>query len=273
MSEGKVQLIGQQTFNLNYSAITQNTYNDAAYNEAFQVMGKQGAYSYTNVDIPVYAGYETVEEGYIHIIMTVSADTVFEYGVDRNELNVTPLSEYRPDLIGDKKDVLLEAERGTPYIDPGMTEEDIAGFKRRYSELFKLPNVVAGDMTNQNYFGIMPSNDGMINIDDGIIDETYQLESQRTYQFFEMSAHNYLESYESNIVYPKKPWLDYTDLMINKNQAILNTVVRGMTTEGSYATCMVEGQDQIFFVGKTTLIAELPVDPSIANNYTVWGEH
>ena len=114
LSEGKVQLLGERTFNLNYSSITQSSYNssEVVKNENFQVMGTQGAYSYTNVDIPLYAGVEFIEEGYIHIIATVTADTVFESGVDRTLLNIDALSVYRPDMLQDKKDVLYEMEMG-----------------------------------------------------------------------------------------------------------------------------------------------------------------
>lgn len=63
--------------------------------------------------MPVYAGYEAIEEGYIHIIATVWADSVFTSGIDRNLINVTPLDEYRPDLKDDKYDVLYEMEAGT----------------------------------------------------------------------------------------------------------------------------------------------------------------
>lgn len=149
LSEGKVQLIGQKSFNLNYAAITQNTYNNSNdVSEEFRVMGKQGAYSYTEVEFPIYAGMEFVEEGYVHFIATVSADTVFEKAFDRSLLDCTPLEEYRPDLKDDKLDVLykIEVNSETPE------DNSILGFKRRFSQYFKLPSIVSGDLTSDNYY-------------------------------------------------------------------------------------------------------------------------
>ena len=65
LSEGKVQLIGKTSLNLNYAAITQNAYSsDTNVREDFRVLGQQGAYSFTEVNLPLYAGMEFNEEGY-----------------------------------------------------------------------------------------------------------------------------------------------------------------------------------------------------------------
>lgn len=274
LTEGKVQKIGEQTFNLNYSAVTQSTYNtNENVNEEFQAMGTQGAYSYTEVNIPLYAGMEFVEEGYIHVIAQVTADTVYEKGFDRNELNVTPLSEYRPDMLGDKKDVLYEIETDTETMFEDF--EKVIGFKRKYSEYFKLPNVIAGDMTTDNYFEeyfVEQPNKNEVRIRD--YDLKHEVITNKTFQFFEKSR-RYFDGGFKNLVEPyyKKPWLDYTDLLINKNQAVLNKIFTYEEDLDTMNSVKVGGQNQVFFVGVTTCVAELPIDDSIKSNYTTWGEH
>ena len=272
LSEGKVQLISQKTFPLNYSAITQNTYNNnTQVAEEFRVMGKQGAYSYTEINMPLYAGIEFNEEGYIHIIATVSADSVFESAFDRLELNVNWEDMYRPDMEGDKKDVLYLCESGTNFIKTnGKTEQDIyfqaEGFKRKYSEYFKLPNIIGGDMTSENY--LIPT----YNYDTWSysIEWAKQLETQKTYQFFEVGKEKQRvgEEFISKLI-----WKDYTDLLINKNQAIMNEINTFWNTPDGDDQVLIQGHNQIFFVGVTTCMAELPINSEVIDNYTQWGEH
>ena len=267
LTEGKVQLIGEKVFNLNYASVTQNAYNssNAVQNSNFLVLGQQGAYSYTEVTMPVYAGMEFREEGYVHIIATVSAESVFESGIDRLELNVNALDQYRPDLVEEKHDVLYEIETGTSNIlniEPTKT----IGFKRKFSEYFKLPNIISADMTNRNYY-----ESSTVEQDDTRFNDT-EIETQKTYQFFEEDR-NYEIEPNGNIIY-KKPWKDYTDLLINKNQAIRNSVEwqQGTSSEENESVT-VKGQNQIFLVGKCILRADMPIDESIKSNYTTWGEH
>lgn len=257
LTEGKVQLIGKKTFNINYATITQSAYNtNQDIDSNFQVMGQQGAYSYTEVNIPLYAGMEFVEEGYIHVIMTVTADTVYENGIDRNELNVTPLDEYRPDLLDDKKDVLYKVEMGTEHVTSQEDYKEAIGFKRKYSEYFKLPNIIAGDMTTNDYYGYIKTG----------LYEQEKVITQKTFQFFENNPENFI--LDDGTIIEKKIWKDYTDFHINKNQAIKNAVT--VYEPNNY---FINGQNQIFLVGIATCVAELPISPDIANNYTKFGEH
>lgn len=269
LTEGKVQLIGKKTFNLNYATVTQSTYNTASgIEENFQIMGQQGAYSYTEVNVPIYAGMEFNEEGFIHVIATVSADSVFESGIERTLLNVQALDEYRPDLKDDKLDVLYQCEMGTDLENASLINNwrTPQGFKRKYSELLKLPNVIAGDMTSDNYYKDTAAGE----VDYDFKGNYEQIITQKTFQFFEKSA-----AFQENTGYNKKIWKDYTDLLINKNQAIMNTTTKFMNAnqEGNNGGIRVDGQNQIFFVGKVECMAELPIDPNIAGNYTKWGEH
>ena len=264
--EGKVQLIGENTFELNYAAVTQNAYNNGAEDVNFKVLGKQGAYSYTEIEVPCYAGMEFIEEGYVHIIATVSAESVFEKGIDRNLLNVTPLDEYRPDLKEEKQDVLYNIEMGdivTMMLDPYYAQ----GFKRRYSELFKLPNVVQGDLCSDRYFEtpIDEQHESQFDL------TTTEIETQKTYQFFEQDR-RYIEL-PNNTRQNKEIWKDYTDILLNRNQAIMNEVAHYSDTTHERSLFQLKGQNQIFYVGKAICDAILPVDSSIMSNYTEWGEH
>lgn len=283
LTEGKVQKIGQKTFNLNYAAITQNAYNsDTELNDQFRVLGQQGAYSYTEVNVPLYAGMEFKEEGYIHIIATVDADTVFESAIDRLELNVGALDGYRPDLKDDKYDVLYDIELGTTKSKSQLEANyaTIKGYKRRFSEYFKLPNIIGGDMTTKNY--IQTLFEGNVIKYAGAGTSVTQIETNKTFQFFEEDDEYFYDRihFANTKVYPKKSWLSYADLMINKNQAIMNEVSfteqESTAEEGEviyYNNCRILGQNQIFFVGVCSVIADLPIDESIKENYTTWGEH
>lgn len=267
LTEGKVQMLSEKTFNLNYSAITQNTYNtNENIQEDFRVMGKQGAYSYTEIDLPLYEGIEFVEEGTIHIIACISADTVFEYSIDRTMLNVKALEQYRPDLEGEKQDVLYELETNTMSL-PTSEYDKIIGFKRKYNEYFKLPNIIAGDMTNIPYFAAITDENSILN--QHLFDENKQIITNSTYQFFETDRYYHIAK---NKHYKKTPWKDYSDLMVNKNQAIMNDIA-STTNNYNKTGLKILGQNQCFFVGVCKAIADLPINDEIKNNYTKWGEH
>lgn len=266
LTEGKVQLIGQKTFDINYSAITQNAYNsNSDIRPEFQVMGKQGAYSYTSVDIPCYAGFEAVEEGYIHIIACVYAETVFESAFDRNELNITPLDEYRPELVGEKFDIMYEAENGTTRSVANQNYYQALGFKRKFNEYFKLPNIIAGDMTNLYYQEVEVDTLNYATNGETVI-------TQKSYQFYETDRYYEANSEGETVTANKKIYLDYTDYMINKNQAIQNDIEEVETIIGTLPG-RIKGNHQIYLVGKCYLVADLPIDESIKHNFTTWGEH
>lgn len=268
-TQGKVQLIGKRTFNLNYAAVTQNAYNNGTEDITFKVLGKQGAYSFTEVEVPLYAGMEFIEEGYVHIIATVSAETVFEKGIDRNLINVKALDEYRPDMLNEKQDVLYAMECGYGITNHTINNfDEVIGFKRKYSEYFKLPNIIQGDMTNDNYYEtfIDTNHNGYIDYDKGM-----EVITQKTYQFFEKDMFA-LELSNGDYV-PKEIWKDYTDILLNRNQAIMNATSYYYDDENERHLVEVNGQNQIFYVGKSYCQAILPIDESIKSNYTEWGEH
>lgn len=272
LTEGKVQLIGVKQFDINYNAITQNAYNNNEnIEEEFRVMGKQGAYSYTYLKMPIYAGFEAVEEGYIHCILHVYADTVYESAFDRMELNVTPFDEYRPDLEGQKDDVIYDLEFGTNVSRTlGLTYNAgrIQGFKRKFTEYFKLPNCINGDMSSQPYYqtdiDASGATSGATNGRGSI------LRTNDTYQFFIAGGENYYIEGEN---YPLNIWQDYTDLLINKNLAIKQPISASKTIFGKEGKYAVMGHNQIFYVGEMSLKAQLPMNEEILNNYTKWGEH
>ncbi len=260
LTEGKVQLLGTKTVGLNYQAITQNAYNtNTGIKEEFQTMGTQGAYSYTEVDIPLYQMVEFNEEGYVHVIMQVTADTVFETGFERTGLNINYDDIYRPDLKDLKHDVLYQIEKdGSRSIKGNLKAVD--GFKRKFSEYFKLPQPVGGDMTTGGSFETKLMS---TTIAVGTQEKT-RIEPNRTFQFFEID-----DRYTNN--YAKKQiWKDYTDELINKNMAIKQE--EEATNNGTYDIIRIKGQNQVFFVGMASCVCELPIDENIRKNYTTWGE-
>lgn len=285
LTEGKVQHIGRKTVRLNYSSITQSAYNtNTDVREEFQVMGTQGAYSYTEVDVPLYAGMIFNETGTVHTIAFVQADTVFETGFDRQLLNVTPFDEYRPDLKDDKFDGLYKIEMTTEYSNDknGDFPNQIVGYKRKYSELFKLPNCINGDLTTNNYYENLQIYDaGKNQIFLDFFDDNSEIITQKTFQFFETGLDWSMQNSTQDVAtiidaLRKKIYLDYTDLQINKNQAIKNKVLNIFDQIGEATgqeAIVVTGNNQIFYVGKAYCYAELPVDPSIKHNYSDWGEH
>ena len=253
--QGKVQKISEKIFDINYSAITQNAYNaNQNIEEQFQVMGKQGAYSYTEIMVPLLAGWEAIESGHLHVIFNVYSENAFENGFERQWLNVNALDKYRPDLKDDKLDVLWAIES-----DGNANQTETTGFKRKFNEYFKLPNCIFGDATNNNYFQLLNDN--------GEYTNNGQVITQKTYTFFEQDRESYQKP-NGYVVY-KKIWKDYSDLMLNKNQAILNDIYQESTEEG----IIIQGQHQIFFVGEDYMACELPIDSAIAENYTKYGEH
>lgn len=260
LTEGKVNLLGQREIGLNYKAIAQDTYNvNETISEDFQVLGQQGAYSYTEAEVTLFQMQEFKEEGFIHVVMQVTADTVFETGFERTLLNVGAFDNYRPDLVNLKNDVLYDIEKSGTRITGAEDLTSVTGFKRKYSEYFKLPNCIAGDMTTGGYYKTSSNDNGS-----GSIDFNTRYASKRTYQFFE------IDDREQADFEPKNIWQDYTDFLINKNQAIMQDEVTLTLGTGIYS--YIQGQNQIFFVGVHACVADLPMDESIKGNYTKWGE-
>lgn len=278
LSEGKVQLLKTYTFPLNYAHVTQNTYNEGTSDSRYRVLGEQGAFSFTDEIIQGMRYWEAIEPGYIHVILTVTAQTVFERAFERTVMNVTWDSEYRPSLKDQKLDTLnyleVESSIGANGI-IGGTNGPI-GFKRKYTEYGKLPNIVGGDMSTWGYW--QTSYDGSVfngtmNLPKVKFDNI--IISQGTHQFYEENAVGTSSIYSSDEMplFNKMYFKDYTDLLINKNQAIMNTV-NWLSQNGSYnAEIMIEGQNQIFYGGEHVMTANLPISEDIISNFTKWGEH
>lgn len=267
LSEGKTQLLGQYTFRLNYNSVTQSTYNaNNDIEKQFQVMGQQGAYSYTEVEIPCFAGFEAIEGGWVHVIATVTADSVFERAFDRTAMAVNWDDEYRPDLKNQKLDVLKYVEMETAIGAQGIIDaERIVGYKRKWSQYFKLPSIVQGDTTTSGYIETQITETGIKHTETEII-------SQGTHQFYEENAIGFknMTNNTSSYIF-KEIQKDYTDLLLNKNQAIMNEVEELPNTGIGYYP-RVKGQNQIFFLGKHYCTTDLPIDEAIKSNFTQWGE-
>lgn len=265
LTEGKVQLLATRTINLNYQPVTQDTYNiNPNVTEEFQAMGQQGAYSYTEVDLPMTQMMEFKESGYLHVVMQVTADTIFETGFERTGLNINAEDQYRPDLKELKNDVIYNIEKcGTRYTNASQLKE-ITGYKRKFNEYFKLPNSIAGDLTTRGYYEPNDYSGTSYAYNGEFVEDLTYINSHKSFQFFEQ------DDKETGDYKKKNIWQDYTDVLINDNQAVKNEVI-SLENENE-SQIIVKGQNQIFFVGMQTLIADLPIDESIKNNYTKYGE-
>lgn len=258
LTEGKVQLIGKYTFPLNYNSITQTSYNSAEdIQPEYQIMGTQGGYSYTNIKIPLYAGMEFNEEGYVHVLISITADSLFETSVDALEKAVRWDEQYRPGLSADKLGVLYKCELGTEYVELEEDYEEILGYKRKYNEYFKLNNILKGDLATNDYYGYVS---GLNTYTESLVI------TQKSYQFFEPNPEGFFSN--DGTFYAKKIWLDYTDIAMNENQAIKNEIVKYQDNN-----FFINGKNQIYLMGKTLCLAELPIDGSIRTNKTSFTEH
>lgn len=283
LTEGKVQLLGTKTFGINFNSITQSAYNiNDKIEQEFQVMGEQGGYSYTEIELPLYYMIETKEEGFIHCILQISADSIFETGIDRQMLNVNIMDRYRPEFKELKDDVLYDIEKGTVGIESLEDYTRITGYKRKFSEYFKLPNSIAGDMTTFGYFyGQTSASAGNVLIQ-ASQDPTEAQEviiksvpSKETFQYFELADYasqtpTYLNQYPKAL--RKKKWKDYTDLLINKNLAIKHPIDLVQDIDFTVYETIISGDNQFIIMGIQTMVTDMPIDENIKNNYTVWGE-
>lgn len=268
LTEGKVQLLGTKTIPLNYQSVEQTVNNlNGNIEEENQVLGTQGAYSYTEVDLPLYQMHEFKEEGYIHVIMQVTSDTVFETAFDRTNLNVNWDDIYRPDLKDLKNDVLFEIEKCGTRIKNANDLEKVTGFKRKFSEYFKAPDSISGDLCTRGYYITQKEEDEYGFAVHNINNEGTMTNSQRSFQFFET------DDKETARFQKKHIWQDYTDILINKNQAVMQEeeYIEDPNNPNQHFI-RVKGDNQIFFYGKQVIIANLPIDESIKNNFTKWGE-
>lgn len=268
LSEGKVQLLKRYTFPLNYASVTQNTYNNnTSIEPEYRVMGQQGAYSYTEEVIQGPQYWEAIEPGYIHVILTITADSVFERAFERTAMNVNWDDEYRPDMKDQKLDTLNYLEVESHIGANGIIGGGLGpiGFKRKWNEYSKLPNVVKGDMTTFGYFQTGFDDHGYPYSDNGVV------LSQGTHQFYEENVMGIGSILDDTLpLFYKDYYKDYTDLLINKNQAYKNDVT---TFETYNNDIMIRGQNQIFYAGEQIAVLSLPIDDTIASNFTNWGEH
>lgn len=265
LTEGKTQYLGQKTFNMNFVPVTQSTYNiNENIGEEYQSLGEQGAYVYTEIDIPLTVMQKFDEEGYIHITFETHADTVYETGIERTSLNVGALDIYRPDLKDVKQDVLYNIEKNTINVEQNDLYK-VTGYKRKFNEYFKAPNVISGDLTTEPWQTV-----GM----------NFKLTgqpvlTQKAYQFFEQSDKEHIIDLQDGTRYylQKDIWKDYTDLLINENQVVKGEIEGKNYADGQAPFVIIRGQNQIFFVGRIEYMAELPINnEDIKHNVTEWGE-
>lgn len=283
LTEGRVTKIAEKTIPLNYSSITQTNYNNIA-NEKAQATGTQGAYSYTEINIPILEEIKFKEDGIVHIVATVWAEKIYETAYDRMDLNVGALDLYRPDMLEAKKDILYRAEiDNSEVFDEGLLKTtdyyESMGFKRKYNEYFKLRNTIFGDLTTNPYYDWDDLGDSSSKYDSLLFDRITQdrlLLTNNTYQFNLMGARMTYDA-DRNQYIKLNYWQDYTDILINKNLAYKENVYNGPDLadigRNGKQYVIITGQNQVDFVGNLTMLTTLPIDDSIKSNMTNWAEH
>lgn len=262
LTEKRVQFLGMQVVDMNYSRVPQTTYNaDNSISDEFRNLGQTGAFSYTYFECPLIIGQEFKEDGFIHVIAQTSADVIFENGINRQLLNVEYEDLYKPDLMTLKDDVIYRKEFG---VDLSSNENEVVGYKRKFSELFTMPNIINGDTTNNPIYELYANPNPS---DDDVEVKTGNPVPTKDYYSFLENPNMYGNNQLNTLVF------DNTDLMINKNQAIENPTTYFDDEENSAERQIyVKGPNQIFFHGIHEAITELPVDNSIKDNYTPWSE-
>lgn len=279
----KAKHICRRNFDINYNAVTQTTYNNSpdVTDKEFNAMGKQGAYSYTKIQVPLYGAEPFLEEGTIHVFLSTYADTAFEKGINRQMLNITPFDIYRPDNA-EKNDVMYQIETSTEDLDiMNNTNLEIKGFKRKFNELFAGNTVIFGDMTTTPWYTTEWDTYG--NLMNDRIANGEAIRTNYTYQFNEQDERFLLNNDEVFYNDPqtywlkKEVWLDYTDLQINKNLAFKRPIqVDNAAAQEGYAEVVkVSGNNQFSFSGTILFMEQAPIENAeeIANDFTKWGEH
>ena len=274
LNENIPLLLSMQEIPLNYSMVTQTTYNtNEEVEEEYQALGTQGAYSYTETEKSVVLYFDCKQSGYIHCIAQVTADNVYSTGFDRLELNTKYDDIYTPDKKEIKDDVLYSIEKNGTMINSTTDLTKIDGYKRKFSEYFKMPNLISGDMTNNRYFMTERKDDGTNteNFKEKVTDT--MLLTNGSYSFFQDSDrwykfndNDYFYSHE------KMQWLDYTDILLNKNSAVAQPIEEINDYDNNYFITRIKGQNQIFMVGMASALVDLPIDETIKMNFTKWGE-
>lgn len=273
ITDGQVQFLSMQTVGHNYTQVSQTSANtNNQITDEYQQLGATGAFSYTEFNINMLNYHEFKEDGYLHIIAQTTADTIFETAIDRTLLNINTTDEYRPELKELKDDVLKTRELS--FITSNDINDKAIGFKRKWSEHFKLPNTINGDLTTEPIWNI--------NIPDSFDDQNLPVTlsnnylTKKEFQMFEITnshhqAQTYNDKQQEEKWYNKKIWKDYTDLLINKNQAIelpLNQIFNPDPEDYNKQTDIwIQSQNQIFMLGSTNCITQLPLDENIKNDF------
>lgn len=109
------------------------------------LLGDEGAISYTDVKLNLPVHFNAVKDGYIHIFYYVQAnDNIIDPNAVPIDILKSEFSDfYRPGLSEIKDSPLFLSE-----ITQTNDNSQIIGYKRRYSEYTRLPNIIRGDYTS-----------------------------------------------------------------------------------------------------------------------------
>ena len=183
-----------------------------------------------------------------------TADTIFSGGIDRELININWDEQYRPELKELKDDTIKKAEL-TSVIDSigGNPMYTDIGFKRKYSEIFKMPIHIGGDLTKG----------GMVELSSNNIvpsEQFWLCQEDNITQFSDINKRTLQPNF----------WSDNTDLLINDTMALKQAIVR---TKGNVLVGhRILGKNQFKMIAETTMIADLPIDEAIKTDFKRTGE-
>ena len=254
--EGKCQKIGHTEVGINFQQIASTTYGtDATIAPSQQALGQTGAYSYTTFNVDCCAYQQFKEEGTLHIVARANFNTFYMNGMSIFLTKENIDDFYRPELCELKDDTLKLHEMSTTYADgtPSDPVEDI-GWKRKYSEYFKLPDCVNGDLTSGGWYDTHNNNAPILSKD-------YWTGGENTVKAPDPALNLLL----------KQRHLDYSDLIVNRNLAVKQPITNA-NTDAYNGNAIVSGENQFFMDAIATCITTMPIDERIKTDFKNVGE-
>lgn len=269
--EGKVRYLGEANIPVNFQQIAATAQSDInGLSDQFQGLGVVGAFSYTEFSTDIFSYESFNEDGYVHVLCQISADHVYQNGLAREHAIGVSVQDYRPELSTLVDDQLYSYELGTAQAGQGsaITPTDLIGYKRRYSELLRLPDSHSGDLTSGGYLDV-GRRDAQGN-STPIASQDYW-----TYTRPILYENIYVTTPASKgaFITTMKPWLDYSDLLLNRNQTVPNYISSiSQSFDPLDIDARLSGEAQFQFFADCECDTQMPVNPDISGNYLEAGQ-
>lgn len=137
----RVELLGVMDYELNYQQITQS----APQIDNSSPLGTQGGFSYTRAQGTLFNGKVFNQAGYIHILVNLNMDQIFEGNAPRELLKTNVSDYYRPGLAEKEYQVMYDREISNLY-DSAITGGNAVAYQPAWEEYNRLPSYASGEM-------------------------------------------------------------------------------------------------------------------------------